>query len=295
MNKLPAEKIVVPRYGEKRVAQSSMADITAWIVDAKSEKVPFRLRMKPEVHEELRAVYPELPEAADLIQGGGFLHGCPMLDIGIELETSREPKWPTKLYRVIHDDQPFGGIKARGYGTIPIIPLYFQILVQKHLNWNCRNPSPFVSVTDNLEKVKIVAAVYEARGFSGIEILKLDVSSPAWRLEEHRLWNVRYLVEKFGATVLKRRDYLEQEFLVENSIPPECITRRYSWGSVRNQLDPGGFSRCRMKAIVSKRKRACEDENGNDTTQVFKGEAEKEVVVKRRRGSKRATEFKLRV
>ncbi|KAI4860134.1 hypothetical protein F4820DRAFT_453211 [Hypoxylon rubiginosum] len=303
MAELPTQKIVVPRYGERRIAQSSMPDIQAWIVDAKSEKgIPFKLWMKPEAYQELSGLYPELPDAEDIIRRGGFLHGRPMVDIGIELETCGGPSRPTKLYRVIHADQPFGGIKARGCGMIRIDPLHFQILVQKHLNWSCRNPSPFISVTDNLQKVKIVAAVYEARGFSGIEIIEFDTASPAWNNEEHRLWNVRDLVEKFGATVLKRRDYLEQEFLVEYSIPPGSITRRFSWKSVRNELDPDGFSRRRMKAIVrnrntESRKRAHEEESNdeNDIAETSEAEAGKEVVVKKQRGSKRATEFKLRV
>ncbi|KAI6082521.1 hypothetical protein F4821DRAFT_272400 [Hypoxylon rubiginosum] len=308
MAKAPVGKLIVPRYGERRVPQASMPDVKAWAVDAKAEDVPVRLRMKPEFHEELSAVYPELPEADDLIRGGGFLHGRPMKDTGIEIETCGGSKRPATLYRVIHAGQPYGGIKARGYGIVQIKPFYFQILVQKHLNWGCRNPSPFISVTDNLEKVKIVAAVYEARGFSAIQILEFNTIGPEWNNEEHRLWNVRDLVDKFDTAVLKRRKYLEQEFLVENSIPPESIIRRSPWELMRNTLDPDGFSRKRMKSIIrnsnaNRQKRAHEAKEAeatgmndeDNTTGSIRDEVENDVVVKKRQGARRVTDFKLRV
>ncbi|KAI0173042.1 hypothetical protein GGR52DRAFT_541681 [Hypoxylon sp. FL1284] len=258
--------------------------------------------MKPDVHAELCKVYQGLPEARDLIRGGGFLHGRPMVDTGIEIETCGGAERPAQLYRVIHADQPFGGIEARGSGSVQINPLYFQVLVQKHLNRNCRYPSPFLSVTNSLDKAKVVAAVYEARGFSGIEIVHFDSTGLGWNQKERRLWDATYLVEKFQTPILKGKGYLEQEFLLEYAIPKDSVTRRDSWESVRETLDPGGLCRRRIKTTVKnqknkKRKVAASTDDAKIPTEGTKtkvdgGEA---VGKKRKKGSKRTTDFKLRV
>ncbi|KAI2777814.1 hypothetical protein F4815DRAFT_502127 [Daldinia loculata] len=242
MSIVPVEKVVIAQYGERRVAQATMPDIEAWVVDSKLEKgIPFKLWMKPELHEELKVLYPNLPCAEDITRGGGFLQGRPMLNPSITIETCGGDNRPKKLYRVVHDRHPFGGIKARGYGTVDINPLHFQVLVQKHLNWNCSSPSPFLSVTDNLDKVKVIAAVCEARGFAGIEVLELDPAHPSWDHRHQRLWNTKHLVDEFGTKILQRRQFLHQEFLVENMIPPESILGRHPWKSLRRTFDPNRF------------------------------------------------------
>ncbi|KAI1654922.1 hypothetical protein F4813DRAFT_392172 [Daldinia decipiens] len=242
MSFVPVEKVVIAQYGEQRVAQETMPDVEAWVVDSKVEKgIPFKLWMRPELHENLKALYPSLPNAEEITRGGGFLQGRPMLKPAITIETCDGDTRPKRLYRVVHARNPFGGIKARGYGTVDINPLHFQVLVQKHLNWNCSSPSPFLSVTDNLNKVTVIAAVCEARGFAGIEVLEFDPAHPSWDHRHQRLWNARHLVDQFGTKILQRREFLHQEFLVENMIPPESILRRRPWKSLRGILDPGEF------------------------------------------------------
>ncbi|KAI0139162.1 hypothetical protein F4776DRAFT_654275 [Hypoxylon sp. NC0597] len=308
---VPVE-VTVPRYGERRVAQTTMPDSEAWIVDSKMEKGRnFKLWIRPELYQDLHAIYPHLPDSEDIIRSGGFLHGRPMLEKAITIKTCGGPRRPKTLFRVIHDRQPFGGIKARGYGTVEIHPLYFQVLVQKHLNWSSRNPSPFISVTNSLEKVKIIGAVYEARGHTGIKVLEFNPHHPAWNHEEQRLWNVHELVTAFDARILRGRKFLDQEFLVENCIPPKSITKSISWEAIRSKLDPEGFSRRRMKRLISnrttqKRKREQDDDGleadevargdqENDTLEVARDEDEEEARAIKRVGAKRATDFKLRL
>ncbi|KAI0116774.1 hypothetical protein F4814DRAFT_447776 [Daldinia grandis] len=242
MSIVPVEEVLIPQYGERRLAQASMPDIKAWIVDSKAGNgIPFKLWMKPELYEELKALYPNIPSMGEIIRGGGFLQGRPMLEPSIAIRTCGGSRRPKKLYRVIHAGQPFGGIKARGYGTVDINPLHFQILIQKHLNWNCSSPSPFLSVTDSLNKLRVIAAVSEARGFKDIEILDIDPAHESWDHRHQRLWNTRHLVDEFGTKILKSRRFLHQEFLVENMIPPKSILRRRPWKLLRRILDPGEF------------------------------------------------------
>ncbi|KAI0844230.1 hypothetical protein F5Y00DRAFT_256179 [Daldinia vernicosa] len=266
MSTIPIEKVLIPRYGEQRVAQASMPDVEAWVVNSKLDKgIPFKLWMKPEMHKKLQAWYPNLPNAEDITHSGGFLRGRPMLETAITIETCGGDNRPKKLYRVVHTRQPFEGIKARGYGTVEINPLHFQVLVQKHLNWHCSSPSPFLSVTDNLDKLTVIAAVCEARGFTGIEVLEIDPAHSSWDHRHQRLWNTKYLVDKFDTQILQRRMFLHHEFLVENMIPPESILGRHPWKSLRRTLDPSKFWLNLMKKKVkhvSRLKRRREGEGG---------------------------------
>ncbi|OTA56599.1 hypothetical protein K449DRAFT_437805 [Hypoxylon sp. EC38] len=312
MANVPVEEVTVPRYGERRIAQATKPDAEAWIVDSKMEEGRnFKLWIRPEFYEDLHTIYHHLPDSEDITRSGGFLHGRPMLEKAITIKTCGGWRRPRKLFRVIHDRQPYGGIKARGYGTVEIDPLYFQVLVQKHLNWSSRNPSPFISVTNSLEKVKIIGAVYEARGHTGIKVLEFNPHHQKWNYKEQRLWNVENLVRAFDAGILRGRRFLDQEFLIENYIPPESITKSISWKAIRTLLDPQGFSRRRMKRIISnrttqKRKREQDDDGleadkvarrdqENNTLEVARDEDEEEVGITKRVGVKRATDFKLRL
>ncbi|KAI1760015.1 hypothetical protein GGR53DRAFT_511418 [Hypoxylon sp. FL1150] len=214
MTEVPVEKLTVPRYGERRDPQASMADVKARAADARTENVSFRIRMTPEFHEGLGTMYPERPEAVDLVRRRQF----PSRVVAAERNRDRNRnlrRTNAACYSVSGDSRgsTLWGLKVRGCGLVQITPLYFQILVQTYLNWDCCNPSLFNSVADNQKKVNIVASVCEARGFSGIQIIEFITTGSGWNREENRLWNVRELVEKFDTTVLKRRKHLEQEFL----------------------------------------------------------------------------------
>ncbi|KAI1408694.1 hypothetical protein F5Y13DRAFT_194165 [Hypoxylon sp. FL1857] len=311
MAHIPVEQVMVPRYGERRVPHESRPDSQAWIVNSRRENGRnFRLWMRPEPYDDLHAMYPHLPNPEDITRSGGFLHGRPMLEKAITLDTYGGPGICRKIFRVVHDGQPFGGVKARGYGTVPIDPLYFQILFQKHHNWNCRNPSPFISVTDSLKTATIIGAVYEARGHTGIKVLVFDTCHSAWNHKKQRLWNVKYLVDKFNTSVLGSRGYLERRFLVENYIPPECIIESLLWIEARDTLDPEGLVRHQMRRKIvdqSTRKRKREQDaeglgvdeavegNQKDGTGIAINEDEEEVVPTKRPRVKRATCFKLRL
>ncbi|KAI1388057.1 uncharacterized protein F4822DRAFT_430812 [Hypoxylon trugodes] len=304
MTRIPPETLMIPRYGGRRILQARMPEVGAWIVDSKLDgKVPFKLWMKPEVYDDLSKIYPSIPEVEDLARGGGFLHGRPLLEKEVEIETCWATRQPKRLYRIIHDGQPFGGIKSRGFEDIHINPVHFQVLVQKHLNWNCRNPSPFLSVTDDLKKVKVVAAVFQARGHTGIQILELDPKHPAWDHKVQKVWNARDLIDTFGTPILKRRRFLENEYLVEKSISPESITGRFKWKEARRKLDPIGFMQNLMaRRVVNQKHKKREREREARRAKESKLKEGKGVedrdnmkVARKRNGLKRTTEFKLRL
>ncbi|KAI2771687.1 hypothetical protein F4815DRAFT_488791 [Daldinia loculata] len=68
--------------------------------------------MKPELHEKLKVLYPDLSGAEDITRGGGFLQSRPMLKPSITIETYGGDNRPKKLYRIVHDKHPFGGIEV---------------------------------------------------------------------------------------------------------------------------------------------------------------------------------------
>ncbi|KAK4234645.1 hypothetical protein C8A03DRAFT_18498 [Achaetomium macrosporum] len=71
----------------------------------------------------------------------------------VTLRTLGSTQRPRYLYRVVHDDMPFRGLKARGYGTVVADPLFFQIFIQKYLEWDCQSKSPFLSLGTTIDKV----------------------------------------------------------------------------------------------------------------------------------------------
>ncbi|KAI0011463.1 hypothetical protein F4779DRAFT_636949 [Xylariaceae sp. FL0662B] len=258
MADVPVEKLVVPRYAERPSKQEDSLDVKAWVVHSKSKPYrSYRLWMKPELHEELHPIYPSLPDIAEITRTGGFLNGRPMLDKGITIETCAGERRPEILYRVTHDAQPYGGIMSRGHEVNRADPLLFQVQVQKHINWNCYDPSPFLSVTDKLSKVTTIAAVCQARGYSGIEIVTFKSTGAGWDHKKQRLWPVHELLLAFDTMILFNRFCLPwEEFLLEESIPQDAIIKRETWAEKQNTLDPDGYLVQKMfRRVLSEQQR----------------------------------------
>ncbi|KAI1077913.1 hypothetical protein F5B20DRAFT_582734 [Whalleya microplaca] len=272
--------------------------------------------MKPEVHEELRPIYPNLPAIDDISRAGGFVKCRPMLDKAIIIETCTGEQRPKCLYRAVHDLQPHGGVMAKGHEINHTDPLFFQVQLQKHMNWNCCDPSPFMSVSGTLIKAVIIASVYEAWGCSVISIIKFKSSGPGWDHKKQRLWDAEKLVQRFQLKRFSR--WMTHEYLLKDRIPDEAIIQRMSWEKYRDRLDPGREMRDKMKRRVKykgddkierkrktdedkierKRKRdEGKDEQVQDTEEVAPGEgSEKEAAPKKERHTlPRVTEFTLRV
>ncbi|KAH9886615.1 hypothetical protein F4778DRAFT_798317 [Xylariomycetidae sp. FL2044] len=288
---VPIENVSVPRYTEKVEYQADHPKAKAWIVYSKTqEDKSFKLWMKPEMHEKLQKIYPELPEAEVLFQGGGFRKGLAMVEESVTIPTFGGLRRPEILYRVVHDGQPHDGIKARGYGLVDIIPLHFQMLVMKHLRWRCRDPSPFLSVTDDRDKVCNICQIYDAKGMSGITIYKFRSSGQGWDHKRNRLWHIGDLYRSLKCELFSI-PYLKNDYLLEQYIPPESIIGRLKWDDIK--VHGSSYSREKgRQAAAENRKREREaletfgraDDDSNQTEQ--EGPPPKRL---------RATDFKLRI
>lgn len=170
---------------------------------------------------------------------------------GLSKTNGKEPNIKIQ-YRVVHSEHPWGGVRARGYDKIATNPLTFQMHFQRHLKWSCRDLSPFMSTTDSLAKARRICAVYAHRGFTGIELLVIRTSDAAsWR--DTRVFHVRTLIERFDLPVLRRRQYFDNEWLVETEIPPGRYTRVPLY-HVRSQCSGRSWEdHCREARLESER------------------------------------------
>lgn len=94
---------------------------------------------------------------------------------------------------------------------------------QRHLNWACRDLSPFMSTTNRLAKVRRLCAKYEIMGFTGIEVLVIKTDGPAWK--DTKIFHVKTLIERFDLPKLRKKRYFEQEWLIQDEVPNGQVSR----------------------------------------------------------------------
>ncbi|KAI1487128.1 hypothetical protein F5X96DRAFT_687489 [Biscogniauxia mediterranea] len=286
------EHLIVPRYNQKPMPQENNPDAKAWIVKSRVEpNIPVKLWIRPEFHQELQLMYPKIPGVDDLYRPRGLVNGQPMTDIAMKISTFAGKARPKILYRVVHAGQPHYGMKARGYGIVSVDPLYFQVLVQKHICWRCRNPSPFMSVTDDLGTVEMICKCYQERNFTGIKVITFRSSGLGWNHKIQRLWRCRDL---------GRQLHLSQCRLLEDTIP-KYETESRSQPMIEQEL---GGNRKRKRELDETDEAEEEfkhpDENQtqegvNDNSEVGSDAKDDTVMVKRRLVSKPTTDFKLQI
>ncbi|KAJ4386516.1 hypothetical protein N0V93_009413 [Gnomoniopsis smithogilvyi] len=155
--------------------------------------------------------------------GGGSCEGRPMVKFCIQVPLCAGPNLPRKLYRVIHDQHPWGGTRSRGYGRVEVNPITFQVHFQRHLKWSCRDLSPFMSTTPNIQKARRIAAMYDQMGFTGIELLIINTSGPAW--EGTFVFDVQSLIKCFDLSILAKNSYLKEDYVIQDEIPPSRVIR----------------------------------------------------------------------
>ncbi|KAK0621809.1 hypothetical protein B0T17DRAFT_509126 [Bombardia bombarda] len=196
-----ADDVTVVRWQSKWERQTQDTDMEVFMVESslghKGIRIWARGLTSNATLQELCSIYKVAPtvfafEAWKL--RGGFTIGKGLLEASVNIQSCGN-NLPATVYRVVHDAQPFGGTKARGFSWLSTTPFDFQILLQRHLNWRCRQPSPFVSVTDDIRKAARVAAAYAVRGCTGIKVVKIDTSGEDWRNRRVKMWHVESLVD----------------------------------------------------------------------------------------------------
>ena len=158
--------------------------------------------------------------AGRILQREGPHWGKPLLDKAVEVKTCGGTTRPAKFYRAVHNKSCGGGIYARGKG-MGTDEVNFQIRVEKHLDWDCRTLSPFLSVFSKQSDAERRCNWYKERGFQGIELLEMESAGPGWNHDKQLFWKVEDLVNAFG---LEWQPYYKNEYLIEQSIPRECVT-----------------------------------------------------------------------
>ncbi|KAK1701518.1 hypothetical protein BDP55DRAFT_598451 [Colletotrichum godetiae] len=233
MEYVPAKEVLVARYERKieKIAENGSSKVKAWLTKNTTNNVPWVLPALPEYVQVLKDHFPRVLDVMKHSRHSGCVNGTALLSIDQSVSTVDAETRPQYLWRTIHGDQPHGGIKARlGRGTDPI---FLHLHLRKHLRWRCRELSPFLSATDSREKAIRIATTYELRGFQNITILRFQSTGLAWDHEVQRLWDPKSLLRDLNlhGDVMP---WLDNEFLVEHSIPESSIRRRYKWPRKHN-------------------------------------------------------------
>ncbi|KAK3323327.1 hypothetical protein B0T19DRAFT_485721 [Cercophora scortea] len=229
---VPVEEIQIVRWNRNDVRQDDDPDCEVWM--ARSEVIPGKntrvwIKKDSPKLQEICHKY-SIPSNRLIIQPTFcyFLKGRPLMEVATTIRTAGGAGRPKIVYRTVHDDHPFEGIKARGLGQRETDPLYFQWMLQRHLVWICRDESPFLSVTNDYDRALVMAAAYAMRSRTGVRILKIQTDGPgkSWDHKRQRMWHVPSLVGKLGLTSHR---YFASEWVVENSIPAESVVRTEDW------------------------------------------------------------------
>lgn len=216
--------------------QCKNQDIGAWVVQSDVEaRQPCRAWMTQSFRDQLQQSHPRHLDDVDVaITGkGGFSYGRALVNISIPIKTAGGDSRPQILYRVVHKATPNGGIKARGHGIVKAGPLFFQQFLERHLDRRCRNPSPFMSATADIEKAWDECAYYEARGFEDIEILTITTHGHEWLQEDSRLWCLQTILTDLPLFRLQYHAKHAHEYLVQDSIPPSSV-QRSKWDAIKH-------------------------------------------------------------
>ncbi|KAJ4412954.1 hypothetical protein N0V82_008637 [Gnomoniopsis sp. IMI 355080] len=226
---------------QEQAHQQWESDAKIWVVKA-SEKVrraegrSWSVWIEPEFYESKRQykspVLGWIEGFENRRRSGGFCEGRPMVDFCIQVPLCVGHNLPRKLYRVVHDEHPSGGTRARGYERVHVNPITFQVHFQRHLKWSCRDLSPLMSATSSLGKARRIAAMYKHMGFTGIEMLYINTNGADW--EGTFVFDVQRLLECFKLPILSRNSFLEEEYLIQDEIPPSRVVRA-SLYNIRSQ------------------------------------------------------------
>ncbi|KAI8305522.1 hypothetical protein K4K61_005224 [Colletotrichum sp. SAR11_59] len=223
MEFIPARDLIVARYATKvtRIEDFADQDVRGWLTINRSaqdgKRTPWALRILPDYVEEINSNFPQALIAMDNSRNVGCLNGIALLNSRIKITTLSGLDRPRELYRAIHSGQPDDGIKSR------------------------------LGPTNDLKKAVRIAAIYVAKGFDDVRIIRFNTQGPGWDHNLNRMWNPREL-----ARMLSPRDdkkYLDNEVLIEHSIPKDSILETYRWQEHKAHLDPSGRTEAHAKAV----------------------------------------------
>lgn len=263
--------IYVARFPQDEwIISEKWSSIVGWVVTTKkSERRKgadiFKVVLQPEYMRKLQDQKPSILSSPYLETGSStmeeFKKGRPLVSLYTPIRACVGKSRPLVLYRVVHDEHPGNGLWSRGFGTVKTDQISFMMHFYYHLNWKCRNASPFMSTTTNPAKVANLADWYEINDFSNIEVLVIKVDeSECW--SQSRIWDVTRTATSLRLSDVLRKPYYDYEYLIEDCIPPSCVTR-IRWEEMKAEIDAETIEIRQSK----KRKRSMfeSDDPGNET------------------------------
>lgn len=185
-----------------------------------------------------------------------FKKGRPLGSPSVPIRACAGNRRPRVLYRAVHDGHPGKGLCSRGFGTVKTDQLSFMMHFYCHLNWKCRNASPFMSTTRDPARAANVADWYEVNGYSNVEVLVIKVDEGDWR-PQSRIWDVKKTATSLGLSGVLNKPYYDYEYLVEDCILESCVTR-VRWEEMKAEIDAETSEMERSK----KRKRSIFESDG---------------------------------
>ncbi|KAI1361689.1 hypothetical protein F5Y08DRAFT_342433 [Xylaria arbuscula] len=239
MGDVPSEVLQVPRFGTEYVSYDERPGCTVFAVKTQVQPgFTHKIWWKKSGHERLSKHYDNIPKYEEINWHGGFVNGLPIIKFSVPVPTCAGSRRPRKLYRVTHDEQPNEGKKARGYGSVGITQLHFQMQVAQHMVWQCRNPSPFLSATDQWKKVEQIIRALRRAGKTGIRIHVFLTSGPGWDHKKQRLFFVPDIGRSLGIEKYWTDKRKQREYLLESHIPPESIKKTIEVEDGFDQVKP---------------------------------------------------------
>ncbi|KAF9870990.1 hypothetical protein CkaCkLH20_11407 [Colletotrichum karsti] len=254
METVPSQEVVVARYYWKigKIAEQK-EEVKAWLTKNTTNGIPWVLRVLPGFEEEVNNAFPGVLGMMSRGQNNGCVNGTALLQTDYKVHTVGGKYRPKFLYRAFHSEIPNNGIKSRlGRGTDPI---FLHIHLRKHLRWRCREASPFLSATNDWAKAVRIALLYEKRGHTGIKIIKFATNGEGWDHNVQRMWRARSLLYQMGLKNDNRK-YLDNEYLIEHSIPEASIVKVYDWIDRQKFLDPSGRVQNQVRLELKEKQRA---------------------------------------
>ncbi|KAJ0282020.1 hypothetical protein COL940_005439 [Colletotrichum noveboracense] len=132
------------------------------------------------------------------------------------------------------------------------------IAIENSRNVGCINGIAMLETRDKITTVggidrprKLYRAIHSGQPGDGIKS-RLGCGSdagPGWEHNVNRMWNPRELARTLSPS--DDKDYLDNEVLIEHSIPKDSIVETYRWQEHKAQLDPGGGIEADARAVQS--------------------------------------------
>ncbi|KAK8020468.1 hypothetical protein PG990_005606 [Apiospora arundinis] len=197
MSHTPTQGLQVVHWGPKKIAYGEEPETLAWVVDNNRNRT---------------GLYgTDVDESVFALRNATFTMGRPFKSMSITVHPCLGPTRPQRLFRVVHADTPFKGVRY-----------------QKHMNWNWRGASPFMSATPSFKKALRMCRGYQDRGRKDINILFINTSGP-WDSRQ-LIWNAAALKSVFDVQVDHR---CVDEYLIMHSIPLHRV-KVLKWDDLKN-------------------------------------------------------------